>query len=90
MRRFMPARMDGKIVLTNTVTQADVDDLQSRGVATLITTTPAVDGRSFGANVIEAMLLAYLGKARADASDYFGAIKRLDLRPRVVRFDDGR
>lgn len=87
MRRFMPARMDGKIVLTNTVTQADVDDLQARGVARLITTTPAVEGRSFGTNVVEAMLLAYLGRARADASDYLAAIDQLDLRPRVVRFD---
>ena len=86
MRRFMPARMDGKILLTNTITQADIDDLASRGVATLITTTPSSQGRSFGTNVIEAALLAYLGKKEAGESDYAAVIEKLQLRPRVVQF----
>jgi hypothetical protein len=86
MRRFMPDRMDGKIVLTNTVTQADVDDLQARGAAMLITTTPSAQGRSFGTNVMEAMLLAYLNKSVADTADYERVIEKLELRPRVVRF----
>ena len=54
MRQFMPDRLDGKIVLTNTVTPANVEELRSRGVETLITTTPDFGGRSFGTNVIEA------------------------------------
>ncbi|MBV8284854.1 MAG: quinate 5-dehydrogenase, partial [Candidatus Eremiobacteraeota bacterium] len=54
MRQFMPDRLDGKIVLTNTVTQANVEELAQRGVATLITTTPDIAGRSFGTNVLEA------------------------------------
>ena len=32
MRQFMPARLDGKIVLTNTVTAANVEELRERGV----------------------------------------------------------
>src|ERR1700678_300101 len=40
MRQFMPARLDGKIVLTNTVTATNVDELRERGVKRLITTTP--------------------------------------------------
>ena len=86
MRQFMPARLDGKIVLTNTVTAANLDELRERGVKMLITTTPDFDGRSFGTNVIEAALLALLGKTWADvtAADYERVLRELQLKPRVV------
>jgi len=61
MRQFMPERLDGKTILTNTVTAGDVDFLRARGVARLITTTPDFGGRSFGTNVLEAALVALLG-----------------------------
>jgi hypothetical protein len=88
MRQFMPDRLDGKIVLTNTVTQANVDELASRGVALLITTTPDLAGRSFGTNVLEAALLALLGKAWNDVvpADYERLLRELQLKPRVIRF----
>jgi hypothetical protein len=87
IRKYMPARMDGKVIVTNTVTASDVDDLRARGVAWLVTTTPEFEGRSFGTNVLEAALLALLGKAWDDVTpeDYLDLIKRLDLKPRVVR-----
>ena len=86
MRRFMPDRLDGKIVLTNTVTEANVGELRDRGVRTLITTTPDFGGRSFGTNVVEAALLALLGKRWADVTpdDYARVMHELNLRPRVV------
>jgi len=86
MRSFMPDRLDGKIVLTNTVTQTNVDELRVRGVKTLITTTPDFEGRSFGTNVIEAALLALLGKKweDVDASDYERVLHELHLHPRVI------
>ena len=87
MRQFMPDRLDGKIVLTNTVTAGDVEDLAVRGVKMLITTTPEIAGRSFGTNVLEAALLALLGKAWSDVvpADYEGLLHELRLEPRVVR-----
>jgi hypothetical protein len=87
MRQFMPPRLDGKIVLTNTVTQANIDELAARGVTTLITTTPEIAGRSFGTNVIEAALLALLGKTWSDvtAGDYERVMAELKIEPRVVR-----
>ena len=87
MRQFMPERLDGKIVLTNTVTQSNVEELAARGVKTLITTTPDIAGRSFGTNVIEAALLALLGKAWSDVvpADYESLLHELQLKPRVVR-----
>jgi hypothetical protein len=88
MRQFMPDRLDGKIVLTNTVTQENDDELASRGVALLITTTPDLAGRSFGTNVLEAALLALLGKAWSDVvpADYERLLRELQLKPRVIRF----
>ncbi|HEY2555234.1 MAG TPA: hypothetical protein VGI15_08280 [Candidatus Cybelea sp.] len=81
MRQFMPKRLDGKIVLTNTVTQRDVDDLRARGVAQLVTTTPEFAGRSFGTNVVEAILVALGG-----ADDYERLLRTLAIRPRRVDF----
>lgn len=64
VKRFMPDRMDGKIVCTNTTTMEDVADFRNAGVAYLVTTTPRLGGRSFGTNVMEAMLVAISGKQR--------------------------
>jgi len=89
MRQFMPDRLDGKIVLTNTVTPANLDELKARGVKMLITTTPDFGGRSFGTNVIEAALLALLGKKWADVTpeDYERVLHELHLKPRVVNLN---
>jgi hypothetical protein len=86
MRQFMPERMEGKIVLTNTVTPADVAELAARGVKTLVTTTPDFGGRSFGTNVVEAALVALLGKRwdEVTAADYERLLEDLELHPRVV------
>jgi hypothetical protein len=89
MRQFMPEHLDGKIVLTNTVTPKNLDELRERGVTTLVTTTPDFEGRSFGTNVIEAALLALLGKKWSDVqpSDYESVLHELHLRPRVVELN---
>jgi len=89
MRQFMPERLDGKIVLTNTVTQANVEELAARGIRMLITTTPDLAGRSFGTNVLEAALLALLGKPWNEVvpSDYERVLHELRLKPRVVKTD---
>jgi hypothetical protein len=86
MRQYMPDRLDGKMVLTNTLTARDVEELRSRGVSMLVTTTPDFAGRSFGTNVVEAALLALLGKTWAEVTpaDYGRVLAELQLRPRVV------
>jgi len=87
MRQFMPDRLDGKIVLTNTVTAGNVEDLAARGVKMLITSTPEIAGRSFGTNVLEAALLALLGKKWSEVvpADYERLLRELRLEPRVLR-----
>jgi hypothetical protein len=89
MRQYMPDRLDGKLVLTNTVTARDIDELRTRGVSTLVTTTPDFSGRSFGTNVVEAALIALLGKTAADVTenDYADLLTQLGLRPRIVHLD---
>jgi hypothetical protein len=88
MRQFMPERLDGKTILTNTVTAKDVDFLRDHGIARLVTTTPDFGGRSFGTNVVEAAMIALLGKTWAEVTDddYRTLLARLDLKPRVIEF----
>ena len=85
IKRYMPEDMKGKIVLTNTTTEADVAELKRRGVAQLITTTPVIDGRSFGTNVMEAVLVTILGKKPSELTpdDYFAKLKELNWTPQV-------
>jgi len=59
-----PDDLSGKVIVTNTTTEADVTFLKDRGVDFLITTTPVLDGRSFGTNMFEAALVAAAGKNR--------------------------
>lgn len=89
MRQFMPDDLKGKIVLTNTVTEKDVDELRKRGVKMLITTTPDFQGRSFGTNVVEAALLALLGKKwdEVTSGDYERVLHELHLKPRVINLN---
>jgi hypothetical protein len=89
MRQFMPDDLNGKIVLTNTVTEKDVGELRKRGVKMLVTTTPDFQGRSFGTNVVEAALLALLGKTWDEVTpdDYERVLHELHLKPRVVNLN---
>ncbi|MEK9163950.1 MAG: quinate 5-dehydrogenase, partial [Chloroflexota bacterium] len=64
IKRFMPARLDGKTICTNTTTLEDVQLFRAAGVRHLVTTTPVMEGRSFGTNMIEAALIAVSGKGR--------------------------
>jgi hypothetical protein len=85
IRQHMPDDLSGKIVLTNTVTAANVDELRQRGAAMLVTSTPNLGGRSFGTNVMEAALLAFLGKKweHVTEQDYLALLARLDFTPRI-------
>ena len=64
VKRHMPFNMQGKIVVTNTTTPDDVAFFKKCGVKYLVTTTPVMDGRSFGTNMMEAALVAISGKGR--------------------------
>ena len=64
VKRHMPDRLPGKIIATNTTTKEDLQFFQQVGIKYLITSTPVLDGRSFGTNMMEAALIAASGKGR--------------------------
>jgi len=41
--KYMPEDLQGKIILTNTTTSENVEELKKRGVSLLITTTPVIE-----------------------------------------------
>ncbi|WP_334109999.1 quinate 5-dehydrogenase [Thermodesulfitimonas autotrophica] len=89
IKRYLPPRIPGKIILTNTTTKKDELLLKERGAKMLITTTPELQGRSFGTNVMEAVFLALLGKKWEEVTpaDYLTLIEKIGLGPsiRVLR-----
>lgn len=64
LKRHMPEQLPGKIICTNTTTPEDVELFRAAGARTLVTTTPIIEGRSFGTNLLEAALVAAKGKGR--------------------------
>lgn len=62
IKRHMPNRLDGKIIATNTTTPEDVELFRQAGIKYLVTSTPVLEGRSFGTNMMEAALIAVAGK----------------------------
>ncbi len=80
IRRYAPADLTGKIVLTNTTTQGDVAFLTRLGVTRLVTTTPRYDGRSLSTNLLEAAFVGIRGRRLARA-DYEALLDEFDYRP---------
>jgi hypothetical protein len=80
--KYAPADLSGKLIITNTTTDENLETLRRRGVRTVITTTPRYEGRSFGVNMMEGALTAYAGKNRPLSSQELEAlINELDLQP---------
>ncbi|MBQ7318321.1 MAG: quinate 5-dehydrogenase [Phascolarctobacterium sp.] len=84
IRRFMPESLPEKIIITNTVTAADRKLLKEAGVKLLITTTPCLDGRSFGTNVMEALLVAVKGERKPLApAEYIALLEQYKIESSV-------
>jgi len=89
--KYMPDDMQGKIIVTNTTTSEDRRLFREAGVRYLVTTTPMLDGRTFGTNMMEAGILAASGYK--DPVDYAhpgkifeimeDAIRAMNLKPQV-------
>ncbi len=74
VKRHMPDDMSGKVIVTNTTTAEDVELFRKAGVKYLVTTTPVLEGRSFGTNMMEAALVAISGKNRPLTWDEYRAL----------------
>jgi hypothetical protein len=84
--RYAPERMPGKTLITQSVRAANLEFLRQAGAARVITTTPLMDGETFATNVMEALIVALLGKRPETMTerDYSEAIDRLEWRPNVL------
>jgi len=88
IKRYMPDRLDGKVIATNTTTPEDVELFRQAGVKALVTSTPVLDGRSFGTNMIEAALIAVSGKRRRLTLDELSRLlEELRLEPQLQQLN---
>jgi hypothetical protein len=92
IRRYMPTAesgfLTGKVILTNTTTETDEQELRRRGVKMLITSTPSFDGRSFATNVMESVLVALNHGKPLTPEEYLTTIKELNWIPNVRYLQD--
>lgn len=87
INRYAPDRLEGKVILTNTTTSADIEDLRSRGVKTLITTTPRYKGRSLATNLLEACFVAVSEQFPLNSTEYRALISQASLGPNVLELN---
>ena len=88
IRKHMPDKLPGKYIITNTVTSADREFLRQAGISCLVTTTPSFAGRSFGTNVLEAVMVAlHGGGKRLTSSDYEILLKKYSIEPTIEFFN---
>jgi len=84
IKRYMPDDMKGKVIVTNTTTPEDIELFRKVGVKYLITTTPVLEGRSFGTNMMESALIAISGKKRAlTDAEYSDLLAQLKFEPQI-------
>jgi hypothetical protein len=81
LTHYMPDQLPGKVVVTNTTTVEDREFFKRAGIKYLMTTTPILEGRSFGTNMMEAALVAAAGRAApvdyAHPGTYFQDIQNM-------------
>jgi hypothetical protein len=79
--RYMPDRLQDKVIVTNTTTEEDRALFRQAGVRCLMTTTPILEGRSFGTNMMEAAIVAASGRTTsvdyAHPGSYFAELDRI-------------
>lgn len=88
IRRYMPEDLTGKVIVTNTTRAGDLEALRKRRVRRLITTTPSIQGESFGANVMEGVFVALAGKRPEEMTpeDYHRLAEEVNWRPGITDF----
>ena len=88
VKRYAPKNLTGKTFLTQTITQSDVAAFKAAGLKRLIATTPKLNNRNFGNNVIEAFFVALSGKNRPlEPEEYQQFIEELEFKPEVYELN---
>ncbi len=82
--KSLPKNLEGKIIATNSTTETDINIFRESGIEYVLTTTPVFDGRTFGTNIIEAVILALSGKkSQLPANELEMWIQKLKLEPQI-------
>lgn len=89
IRRYAPAKLKHKIIVADSATEEDVDDLRARGTAIVVTMMPALDGKGnlgqWSAATIEALLVAARPHPETPLTEdtYLDLIAQLDWTPGI-------
>jgi len=88
--RHLPEQAAGKGIVTNTTRPQSMARFRAAGVRWVATTTPEMDGLSGGTNLMEAALVALMGKPPAEITpqDYEDWAERLGWHGAVHVFDE--
>jgi hypothetical protein len=88
--KHLPDSMEGKTIITNTLTEEEINILKDRGVRYVISVTPEFQGRSFGTNVLEACVCAHFQKPpdQIPIEDFMDLFQRYPIQPRIIKLSD--
>lgn len=82
IKRHMPDDLSGTVIVTNTTTEKDMALFKERNVEYVVTSTPILNGRSFGTNMMEAAITAVAAKNRAlTHAEIDDILQQLDMKP---------
>jgi len=85
LKRYSPSSLDGKVVVTNVVSDDEIEWLKSKGASTIASLTPVISGERISASVMEAALsLVTRGKVGHRRDRYLDEIIRVDPAPEIV------
>ncbi len=88
--KFLPDNLAGKIIITNTVTEENLNTLRGKGIKGLVTFSAGRDGRFFGANMLDGVITAFLADKQLEinSGNYLWAVTELGMRPAYSRLVD--
>jgi len=85
IKKYMPDNLSGKMIITNTITVEDINELNKRNLDILVTITPEFSGRYFGTNVIDAIIVSLIDKPIEEIThdDYRDMLSKLKFSPKI-------
>lgn len=85
IKKYMPDDLSGKMIITNTLTANDLNELKKRNLDILVTVTPEFSGRYFGTNVVDAIVVSLINKPVEEITDkdYRDMLFKLKFTPKV-------
>jgi predicted amino acid dehydrogenase len=86
IRRYAPENLRNAMVITNSLSDSDIEELRNKGVRAIFTTTPEMNGRSYGQNVLEAIMVATSKKRFEElrTEDFLRMISDSKIQLRVI------